>query len=410
MWIGYNGDRIDYWAGETARQFTNLTEQSASLYVRAVLVDRNHQVWAGTYGQGLLQFQGGAFAPASGAESLVNPHISVLHQDRQGQLWVGTEGGLARWDGRDWRTFSTLDGLSPNAVQAIADDADGNLWIGTDGGGLDRLRDGRVTLYTRTNGLPSDRVSSLYADAEGVLWVGTSSGLARFHKDRWTRFTKAEGLPCACISYVLEDGLGFLWLGSNAGLIRVKKQSLNDFAADAPGSLAFRAYGAQDGLPSAECTFGSQPAACRARDGTLWFSTIKGLVSVDPAQLHLNTNQPPVVIESARWMAGGKASRASGRPAQSVVIPPGEERLDIQFTSLNLAAADRARFRYWLEGHEHDWSPPLRQTSEPPTTASCRRAITISTSRLATKMASGTRPGATWRSSSCPPSGGPGGF
>ena len=372
FWVGYHDGRLHHWTGELVETFTNIYvyQQSAntnepafllkeSVYLRTVFVDRDRRVWAGSEKYGLFQFQDGGFKPAPGAD-LLNPHISAIHQDRQGVLWVGTAGGLGRWDGQNWRTYATLNGLSANAVQAIADDQEGNLWVGTAGGGLNRLRDGQFTWFTRTNGLPSDNVASLLVDKEGVLWAGTSGGLARCRHGQWTCYTRKQGLQLSNIGYLLEDEQGYLWLGSNAGLIRVAKQALNALAEGLTNSaIPLRTYGELDGLPTSECTFISQPAACRTQDGRLWFPTIHGLVSVDPAQLHPNTNQLPVVIESV--FIGGQPQNTNNfrlAPPQAASIPAGKEGLAIHFTSLNLAAAERARFRYRLEGYERAWTPP----------------------------------------------------
>ena len=208
------------------------------------------------------------------------------------------------------------------------------------------------------DGLPGDKVSSLLVDGEGTLWVGTSSGLARFKNGRWARFTTSAGLPSNKINYLAEDGEGFLWIGSNAGLLRVAKSSLNEFASRFSSVIACRAYDEADGLPTSECTDGSQPAALRTRAGKLWFPTIKGLVGIDAATLKHNTNPPPVKIESV--LVDSRPQLTNGLRAAlpvEVIVPPDAERLEIQFTSLNLAAPERALFRYQLEGHELHWSP-----------------------------------------------------
>jgi len=110
-------------------------------------------------------------------------------------------------------------------------------------------------------------------------------------------------------------------------------------------------------LPAGECSQGSQPAACRSRDGKLWFPTIKGLVSVDPGQLTRNTNVPPVLIEGVfidGLLQGNNALRAA--VPQAVTLPADKESLEIHFTSLNLSAPDKGLFKYRLEGHETSWN------------------------------------------------------
>lgn len=354
IWIGFNGTGATYSNGEKTEDFgpgQGLLDPN----VWSVFVDRSQRVWAGTWG-GLVKLQDGRFERAGGSMALRPPVVSI-HQDRSGRLWFGTQGGLACWDEHEWKIFTTYEGLSSDVVRTIADDAEGNLWIGTTGGGLDRLHDAKFTAFRKASGLPSDNISSLYVDAEGVLWIGTSGGLARFQNGKWTRYTTGEGLASNSIGYLIEDDQGNLWLGSNAGLMRVPKKALNDFAEGKISLLPCRSYGKPDGLPTRECTSGSQPAAVRTKNGKLWFPTIRGLVGVNPAQLRPNTNPPPVLIESV-LIDDQLQNTNSLRPApmQTVTVPADKERLEIHYTSLNLAAPDRARFNYRLEGHENAWT------------------------------------------------------
>ena len=323
--------------------------------VGPILIDRKQQIWVGTkpaFGDGLFQLNNGQFQPAPG-HPVTGRKVYALHEDRSGNLWVGTPDGLSRWDGTNWTTFTTREGLTANIVRAITDDAAGNLWIGTERGGLNRLQDGHFTAYQQANGFPSDNISSLYADADGVLWVGTfGNGLVRFQNEKWTHFTTSNGLMSYTINYFIEDGEGSFWIGSNVGLMRVPKKALTDKG----GFVPCRVYGEAEGLPNNECTVVAQPAAYRARDGKMWFPTISGLVSVDPKTIHANTNPPPVVIESISL--GGQELNAGSlhaHPPESVTVPPGREFLEIQYTSLNLAAPDKARFKYRMEGYETDW-------------------------------------------------------
>jgi ligand-binding sensor domain-containing protein/signal transduction histidine kinase len=358
LWIGFNGGGLVYWKDGVARHFGH-EEGLGDLFIRSVFVDRDGRVWVGTWRGGLYQQVGSRFQQPPGFE-IVNLEVAAIHQDRAGQLWFGTSGGLVRWDGgRNWRVFTTRDGLSADAVRALADDAEGNLWIGTDRGGLNRLRDGRVTVFRkRDGGLPSDNISALLADAEGVLWVGTGAGLARFHAGRWTRFTTAEGLVGNSISFLAEDAEGRLWIGSNAGLMRVPKTNFIALAAGRAPSLGGRAYTEADGLPTRECSQGSQPAAARTPDGRLWFPTTQGLVSVRPEQLRPNPVAPPVVIESVA--VGGRARETNalrGVAPENLIVPTQFRRapIEIHYTGLNLAAPERTRFRYQLEGFDPDW-------------------------------------------------------
>ena len=113
-------------------------------------------------------------------------------------------------DGR-FTTYSTAQGLSSKAVQAIAQDAEGSLWIGTRSGGLHRLRDGRLTVYSTRPGLPFDSVSALLGSRDGGLWIGArGGGLSRLKGGSFTTWTTRDGLPNDTIHFLLESRDGSL--------------------------------------------------------------------------------------------------------------------------------------------------------------------------------------------------------
>jgi signal transduction histidine kinase/ligand-binding sensor domain-containing protein len=353
LWVAFNASGISYWNTSSAQSFGVGRNSNAW----SVLVDHRQQVWAGTRDEGLFQFQTNHFQPAPGA-GILGSQIFALFEDRNGQLWAGTQNGLANFDGQKWNLFTTRDGLSENSVRAVAEDAAGNLWAGTESGGLDRFQGGKFVSFQKAeNGLPGDDISCLCADKDGVLWVGTSGhGLARFQDGKWTRYSTGHGLASDNISYIIEDG-GDLWIGSNMGLMRIQKKSLEDFADGKIKSISCRTYAETDGLPTRECSGGSQPAACRMGDGKLFFPTTKGVVSVDPLELKPNLQPPLVMIESV--LVDGreqKTNRLDSAWPQSVVIPPGREQLEIDYTALNFSAPDAVRFKYRLEGRDNAWT------------------------------------------------------
>jgi signal transduction histidine kinase/streptogramin lyase len=339
--FGEFGGGLWRWKDQTAQQL-GVAQGAALLGLRSIFMDHNRQIWAAADEWGLMQV-----SDTNLLLVLRAPRISSIYEDRSNQLWLGTQVGLVLWRGATPKVYNT--NLSSQVVTALADDAAGNLWIGTGGGGLNCLRNGQITvIHKGSDGLPSEHITALFVDQQDVLWIGTPSGLARFHDGKWARYTTREGLGGNTIDYITQDDKEeCLWIGSNAGLLRVSKQSLNDLANGLIQSVTCRSFGKADGLPTRECTQGSQSAACRSADGILWFATIRGLVFVNPASLKLNTNPPPVVIESVFVENQKKtANDFPGQLPREVVVSPGADNLEIQYASLNLSAPDKTRFRY----------------------------------------------------------------
>jgi len=376
----------------------------------SVCEDKNGAMWIGTAGGGLCKFadgkisryavgpstsanfifsiaprpDGGAWLSASEGEDLYqlfDGHIqrvswdlhgikSIL-RDRQNRVWVGLKAGsgLARWSGggRQLLDFGT-NAVLP-AVRALAETPDGNVWAGADDGTIFRCEPDKLTPFKPTDALADQPIYSLQAETNGTLWAGTfRGGLLRFKDGTFSRITATNGLPVDVISQILDDGNN-LWLGTSQGIYSAAKSALNAVADGRASTLNFVSYGLHDGMASAECSDGYQPACWRASDGKLWFTTLRGAVWVQPHEL-VSKSKPPAVrveevrvdgesVEGFKLLAEGFASAdksATFNPQPPTIqIPPGHKQIDFRFTALTFDGGDKARFRYRVDGLDNDW-------------------------------------------------------
>jgi ligand-binding sensor domain-containing protein len=194
--------------------------------VSAIAQTRDGYLWVGTQ-EGLARFDGVRFTvfDRKNTPALENHNILALLEDRRGALWIGTFGaGLKRLQGGVWKSYGPADGLSEEIISAIAEDRDGSLWIGTFSRGVNRLEKGRFTSLTTKNGLSSDEIRAIYPDRDGSLWIGTrGGGINRLKEGRVTAWTTREGLPNDQVTSVCGDGQGGVWVGTRGGLARISE-------------------------------------------------------------------------------------------------------------------------------------------------------------------------------------------
>ena len=349
LWVGTEGAGL---YGFINGAWTNIGEAAGVThrYVWSVASDPDGHVWAGTWGSGVFTGDNGQFRQAPGLDNL---SVGALLPSRAG-LFVGTSAGLLKSSAGQITPLAGKSEISVADVRAICQGPDGAVWFGLFGGGLGVVRDGRPCQFRRANGLSSDFVQCLHFDADGSLWIGTfGGGLDRLRNGKFSNIARAQGLPNDVICDIEDDGMGFFWLSSHGGITRVAKADLNECADHPAEKLNCLTFGLDDGLPTLECSGGSQPAGCRTPDGLLWFPTAKGLVQVNPRQVTTNFYRPPVIIEQVR-MDGQKIADLS-RGDAPLRIPAGRHRLEFDYTGLSFVSPERVRFKYRLDNFDTDW-------------------------------------------------------
>jgi ligand-binding sensor domain-containing protein/signal transduction histidine kinase len=347
VWIGTGGGGLCRLAKGVMTLFKVGTSASAN-FIFSISPRPGGGAWlSAAEGEDLYQFSDGQVRRVSW-----DVHgIKCILTDHAGRVWIGTKSGIAQWAGDQRWLLGTNNATSTPSVRALVETPAGVVWAGADDGTLYRCAPDQLTVFRPSDALAKQPVYSLAADADGTLWAGTfRGGLLRFKNGVFTRLTARQGLPVDVISQILDDQHGRLWLGTHQGIYCVAKSALNACADGRTNKLDYIIYGRQDGLPALECSDGYQPACWRGADGRLWFTTVNGVVWVNPDELTASSSPAQAVIEELR-VDGGPVALRGGK----IIVPPGHGQFDFRFTALNFEAGDKARFRYRLDGLDTDW-------------------------------------------------------
>jgi ligand-binding sensor domain-containing protein/signal transduction histidine kinase len=284
-------------------------------------------------------------------------HVQYMAQDRAGNLWIVTRGGLFMRDGagqlHGWR-HDPADpaSLGENFGFALLADRAGSIWIGTENG-LDRLDpvSGRFTHFRHDprdpGSLRHNRIHYLYESTRGEIWVGTAAGLHRMERAPDGRISfrfvpTAEGGEQVPIGAVLEDAQGKLWISTTRGLTRLD-----------PNSGAFKSYSAKDGLIDGTYFVGS---AARGLDGELHFGGINGMTSFSPAAIRDNPYPPTVVITDFLVFNRPRLLEGQAAHAREVKLGYRDAVFTLEFAALHYADPAANRYAYRLAGFDADWT------------------------------------------------------
>ena len=198
------------------------------------------------------------------ADGLPEDFAQSLAQTQDGYLWIGTSGGLARFDGVSFVVFNreNTPAFLDDSVYSLLVTKDGTLWAGTEGGGLVRYMDGRFRAFSAADGLTNGFVRVIYEDRGGRLWVGTDAGLFRMQNESLIRVDGRDGAPEMNVHTICEDRAGRLLVGG-MGLLVLRGQEVNYYTSNE--SLADN----------------SIRTIRQTADGAIWIGAISGLRRLD---------------------------------------------------------------------------------------------------------------------------------
>ncbi len=310
----------------------------------------------------VYRIEAGRLAPF--ARDTLPPAWSIYH-DAAGAYWFATNTGLYAYQDGRWMTYSDPAGDIRGAYQ-ITGTRDGAVWILPEGNGLRRFHQGRFHSLDTVQGFSFSDVRHLYDD-DDFLWVATGGrGLHRLDlrdvgtwddealsRVKITSYRARNGLFDEVIHRLVEDDHGRLWMSTNRGIFWVKKDELNAFAEGRLRRVNSVAYDTRDGMRDREA---NRLGGLKDRHGRLWFSTMGGVVMIEPKQI-TTAPVPNVVIEQVR--AGeepvyGEAGR--------LTLAAQQRTFEVEYTAPSFLRPERMRFRYKLDGYDKDWTEVERRS------------------------------------------------
>jgi len=193
-------------------------------------------------------------------DGLPEQTVQAFAQTKDRYLWIGTTGGLLRFDGGRLVLYDrdNTPAFTENNIFNLTVARDGTLWIATEGGGLIRYKDGVFRSFSAKDGLLNDFVRTVYQDSKGLIWIGTDDGLFRFSGERIERIDDGNSVPLVAVHAIREDSQGRLWAGGSK-------------------LLCLRGSRAQEYRLQGEGSQNRVKSIAQTRDGTLWVGTIGGL-------------------------------------------------------------------------------------------------------------------------------------
>ncbi len=361
------------WYGTSDKGVIGYDGPLASLKVSAMETTPDGSIWVGSKSNGLTRIKEGNATIYSAAKdsmrTVIDDHINDLCQDKMGNLWIATNGGLQVYNPR-MNSFSSYtrenEKLSTNTVTTLFYGKDNNMLVGTSEGLIilnlsttDKtvLTGNMTNLKTFTN----NYITEVLQDSRGLLWIGTREGvnILNMENDSLNYLTVKEGLNNNCICGIVEDKNKNIWITTSNGVSRVVVQRNHE---DGTFNYGLYNYDTSDGLQGNEFNMGSIYVKT---DGNVLLGGLYGVNWVRASEKNETESLPRVMLTQ---LFVGDEEILTGHEYQGRVPLPqalnesnrielsnSQNTFTIKFAAGNYNQSERLQFMYWMEGKDDDW-------------------------------------------------------
>lgn len=204
--------------------------KSKTLDIETVLQDSTGNTWIGTVGQGLVRLKAGfhdGMEKYSQFDGLSAARVWCFLEDREHNIWVGTQNGLNRFRDEKITTLTRREGLAGESVSALAAGPDGSIWASTPVG-INRIDGEHRELF-----LSGATAMALWTDQGNTLWVGTNRGVMRMNNGKWFDVPMPAGIHLKDVTVITGDHEKGVWLFDiHKGLYRWTNGRIDDFSKE----------------------------------------------------------------------------------------------------------------------------------------------------------------------------------
>ena len=184
--------------------------------VRCIAVDNNN-VWIGTV-FGITMFDGNDFISFNTNDGIGDNLVYDIHVHSSGVIYAATAGGLSQYEDGSWTNMNIGDGMPSNVIWSVTEDTDGRIWIGTSDVGVAYYQAGIWHQFSTSHGLISNSVRTILSDRIGNMWFGTGNGISVYDGENFTTHNMSTGLPGTIINDIIQLDNGNIAVATNGGV------------------------------------------------------------------------------------------------------------------------------------------------------------------------------------------------
>lgn len=273
LWFGTLGEGVVRYDVKTLTYFSN-PEDFKNNTVYAINEDKNGNIWLGT-DQGVYKYDGKVFRNYNQKDGL--SHVDITRKgilvDKLGTIWVGTHGGVFRYDpiadNLGSPSFSLFQALPPINVAGIMEDKSGNIWVASADKGVFRYDGKTITNIAEKEALGENYAGGIAADNAGNMWFTMKNGICKYDGKTLTEYTAKDGLGGTEFWGIYIEQSGIIWITARGSTTRF------DPSVPLPNPKAFTVFTVADGL---NCCVQSM---YQDRAGNMWWGTGQGLYRFD---------------------------------------------------------------------------------------------------------------------------------